>query len=210
MKGIFITFEGSEGSGKSTQSRLLCRYLKTRGLRVVFLREPGGTAISEKIRAILLDCKNKSMSSRCETLLYMAARSQVVAQLIKPAMAAGAVVVSDRFLDSTLAYQGYGLGIDLEAIRRIGLFATEGVKPDLTFFMDLPLRDGLRHRMHTKDRIEKRPYSYHARVRNGYLAMAQREPRRIKIVTVRDERFDTQAHIRRLVDAFLARHGANP
>ena len=205
MKGAFITFEGSEGSGKSTQSRLLCDYLREAGLRVVFLREPGGTDIAEKIRGLLLDCRNKCMSSRCETLLYMAARSQVVMELIRPALKTGKVVVCDRFLDSTLAYQGYGLGIDLATIRKIGFFATEGVAPDLTFFMDLPVRDGLRHRRGAKDRIERRPLLYHARVRNGYLDMARQEPGRIKIVKVRDCKEDTQAAIRRLADAFLLR-----
>lgn len=203
MKGKFITFEGSEGSGKSTQSRLLYEYLLRRGCKVVYLREPGGTQISEKIRDVLLDTKNKSMASSCETLLYMAARAQLAAEIICPALAEGKIVICDRFLDSTLAYQGYGLGVDIDLIKRIGAFATAGIKPDLTIFLDLPVKDGLKYRDKTKDRIEKRSFAYHNRVRRGYLTMAAAEPRRFKVVKVRKNKNATQRSIRALIDKIL-------
>ena len=202
VKGKFITFEGPEGCGKSTQSRLLYEYLKKKGYPVVYLREPGGVLISEKIRALLLDCKSK-ISPEGETLLYMAARAEVVQEIIKPALGSGKMVVSDRFLDSTIAYQGFGLGIDVSLITRIGLFATEGITPDLTILLDLPLEQGLRHRELSKDRIERRPLAYHRKVRNGYLALARKEPSRIKIVKVDAHKEVTQQAIRGLVDKIL-------
>lgn len=203
MTGKFITFEGSEGCGKSTQSKLLASFLKKNGFSVVHLREPGGTKISEKIRNILLDYKNKSMGANTELLLYMSARAQVVHELIKPALQKGKVVICDRFQDSTLAYQGYGLGMNIDLIKYIGNFVTEGIKPDLTIFMDLPLKDGLKHRQLTKDRIEQRSYAYHLKVRNGYLKLAAIEPKRIKIVKVEEEKALTQQNIRSLAAKLL-------
>ncbi len=203
MKGFFITFEGSEGCGKSTQSRMLAQYLKRRGFEVVYVREPGGTKISEKIRAILLDKRNDAMSAESEMLLYMAARAQIVAQIIRPALQRGAVVICDRFLDSTLAYQGYGLGMDIDFIKRVGGFATTGVLPDLTLLMDLSVKDGLKHRQAVQDRIEQRALAYHKLVRKGYLSLARQEPDRIKIVKVEKEKARTQANIRALVSAKL-------
>jgi len=202
MKGKFITFEGSEGCGKSTQSRLLYEYLKRKGYPVVYLREPGGTRISEKIRKILLDPKNH-ITPECETLLYMAARAQVVAEIIRPALSKGKIVICDRFLDSTLAYQGYGLGIDIDLIKKVGKFVTSGIKPDLTIFLDLPIKKGLRHRRLKKDRIEKRSIAYHERVRNGYLKLAASEPRRIKIVTVDKDKRKTQLKIREIIGRYV-------
>jgi len=199
MKGKFITFEGSEGSGKSTQSKLLSQYLKRKGFRVVYLREPGCTRVSEKIRKILLDHRNDSITPVTETLLYMAARAQVVNEIIAPALKEGKVVICDRFLDSTIAYQGYGLGIDIKLIKRVGGFATSGIKPDLTLFMDLGVKKGLKHREFSKDRIERRPLLYHARVRRGYLQLAHSEPGRIKIVKVKRDKDETQDKIRKLV-----------
>jgi dTMP kinase len=203
MKGKFITFEGSEGCGKSTQSMLLANYLKKKGLNVLYLREPGATRISEKIRTILLDAKNEGIVSECEMLLYMAARAQIVSEKIKPALKKGRVVVCDRFLDSTLAYQGYGLGIDIELIKNIGLFATGGIKPGLTIFLDLDVRRGLRHRESSKDRIEKRSINYHMRVRKGYLKLARLEPKRIKVVKVQEDKDKTQEIVRSLVEKYV-------
>lgn len=199
IKGFFITFEGSEGCGKSTQSKSLYDYLKRKGFSVIYLREPGGTKISEKIREILLDSKNDSMSAESEMLLYMAARAQVVAELIKPALLKGKIVICDRFLDSTLAYQGYGLGMDKCLIQQIGDFVTGGIKPDLTFLMDLPVKAGLSHRSGLKDRIEKRSLSYHDRVREGYLSLAKEEPQRIKIIKVEIDKALTQENIRKII-----------
>jgi dTMP kinase len=200
MKSKFITFEGSEGCGKSTQSEMLFSYLKAKGAKVIYLREPGGVKLSEMIRTILLDPKSK-ISAQAETLLYMAARAQVVEEIIKPALEAKKIVVCDRFLDSTIAYQGYGLGIDIKVIKSMGNFATGGITPDLTIFLDLPVESGLKHRHNCKDRIEQRSMSYHEKVRKGYLALAKQEPRRIRIVKVLEDKFKTQDKIREIVNA---------
>ena len=202
MKGKFITFEGPEGCGKSTQSRLLSEYLKRKGFGVVYLREPGGVKISEKIRKILLDPRSQ-ISPIAETLLYMAARAEVVDTIIKPALSHGKIVICDRFLDSTVVYQGYGLGISIDLIRRLGDFVTDGIKPNLTILLDLPLKKGLKHRQLKKDRIEGRPFSYHLRVKKGYLHLAALEPKRIKIVRVENTKGRTQGKIRELTDRFL-------
>ena len=202
MKGRFITFEGSEGCGKSTQSKLLYKFLKQKGYNVIYLREPGGTRISEKIRKILLDSQNH-ISSLCEVLLYMAARAEAVNKAIKPALLRGKIVVCDRFLDSTLAYQGYGLGVDIKFIKMVGNFVTLGIKPDLTIFLDLPVKEGLKYRHLVKDRIEKRSIAYHLRVRKGYLKLAHLEPKRIKIIKVDCDKNKTQGKIRELVYKFL-------
>ncbi len=202
MKGQFITFEGSEGCGKSTQSRLLYQYLKNKGCNGVYLREPGTTAISEKIRDILLDPKN-NITSACEMFLYMAARSQLVDKIIKPALSKGKFVICDRFLDSTVAYQGFGLGMDIRLIKYIGEIATSGIKPDLTIFLDLPVGKGLQYRRKSRDRIEKRSLAYHRRVRKGYLKLAVLEPERIKVVKVEKDIYSTQEKIIRLVMDFI-------
>ena len=205
MKGKFVTFEGSEGSGKSTQSKLLYDYLKRKGYRVIFIREPGGTKISEAIRQLLLDCRNDSMSAQTEMLLYMAARAQLISQIITPALRKGKIVLCDRFLDSTVAYQGYGLGLDIGLIKKIGAFATSNINPGLTIFLDLPAKDGLKAcgKIKTKDRIERRPLKFHLRVRSGYLKIAKLEPSRFKIVKVDKSKSITQINIRKLVDRFL-------
>ncbi|MBC8436397.1 MAG: dTMP kinase [Candidatus Omnitrophica bacterium] len=203
MRSKFITFEGSEGCGKSTQSRLLYEYLKKQGRRVIYLREPGATKISEKIRKILLDAKNDSMSAECEMLLYMAARAQIIKEIIEPALKNRKIVICDRFLDSTLAYQGYGLGMEINLIKDIGNFVTRRIKPDLTILLDLPVKKGLHYRRLAKDRIEKRSLEFHARVRQGYLKLAQDEPARIKIVKVAREKSVTQKKIRELVERYV-------
>ena len=200
MKSKFITFEGSEGCGKSTQSEMLFSYLKARGYNVVYLREPGGVKLSEAIRSILLDPKSK-ISAQAETLLYMAARAQVVEEIIKPALEGKKIVICDRFLDSTIAYQGYGLGVDIKLIKSLGNFATQGIKPDLTIFLDLPVKSGLKHRHNCLDRIEQRSMNYHEKVRKGYLALARQEPQRIKMVKVLEDKFKTQDKIREIVNA---------
>lgn len=200
MKSKFITFEGSEGCGKSTQSKMLFSYLKAKGAKAIYLREPGGVKLSEAIRTILLDPKSR-ISAQAETLLYMAARAQVVEEIIRPALKAKKIVVCDRFLDSTIAYQGYGLGIDIKLIKSIGNFATGGITPDLTIFLDLPVSSGLKYRHNCKDRIEQRCLSYHEKVRLGYLQLAKQEPQRIKIVKVLDDKLKTQDKIREIVNA---------
>ena len=202
MKSKFITFEGSEGCGKSTQSKMLFDYLKARRKKVIYLREPGGVKVSEMIREILLNPKNR-ISPVAESLLYMAARAQVVEEIIKPALIAEKIVICDWFMDSTVCYQGYGLGIDIKLIRCIGSFATQGLSPDLTIFLDLPVKSGLKHRHNCKDRIEQRSVNYHEKVRRGYLSLAKDEPRRIKIVKVEEDKFKTQGRIREIVEDAL-------
>ncbi len=203
MKGKFITFEGSEGCGKSTQSQLLCEYLKAKRFDVIHLREPGGTAISEKIRGILLNPENDSITPVTEMLLYMAARAQIVSEVILPALKKGKIVICDRFLDSTIAYQGFGLGMEIKVIEFIGKFATSAICADLTIFLDLAVKKGLKHRQFTKDRIEKRPFSYHLRVRKGYLKLAECYPQRIKVVKVAYDKSETEGRIRLLADNLL-------
>ncbi|MGD9015637.1 MAG: dTMP kinase [Candidatus Omnitrophota bacterium] len=203
MRGKFITFEGPEGSGKSTQGKLLVKYLKSKGRKALFLREPGGTSVSEKIRKILLDKSNHRISSLSEMLLYMAARAQLVQEIIKPALARGYFVVCDRFLDSTIAYQGYGLGINLSLIEHLGKSVTFGIKPDLTIFLDVEVKKGLRACGRKLDRIEQRSLAYHQRVRRGYLALASRYPGRIKIVKPDKQKAETQAEVRKIIKRYV-------
>ncbi len=176
---LFITFEGPDGSGKTTQARMLAEYLGSRGMTVLHTREPGGTAIGEQIREVILTTRNQSIGDATEALLYSAARAQIVTELIRPALAAGKIVVCDRYADSTMAYQGYGLGLDLQALRVITQFATGGLVPDLTFYVDVPVELGLarRHRGET-NRLDLKDRVYHSRVREGFLKMAQDEPKR--------------------------------
>jgi len=184
VSGMFITFEGAEGSGKSTQIARCEQYLKQQGHDVLVIREPGGVKISETVRAILLDPANTEMGAECEVLLYMAARAQLVREVILPALDAGRIILCDRFLDSTLVYQGFGHGMDLEQIRGIGDFATCKIAPSLTILFDIDTAEGLRRAGDQKDRIEQRSLEYHSRVRQGYLTLARQEPQRIKVVGV--------------------------
>jgi dTMP kinase len=204
LKGKFITFEGPEGSGKSTQARLLCQYLTKKGYSVIYLREPGGTFIGKKIRKILLDPKNKEMSSITETLLYIASQAQIVEERIIPLLKKGNIVICDRFFDSTLAYQGYGGKIDIGFIRRLVSYFCKGIKPDLTFLLDIQTEEGLRRACFIKkDRMEEKPLSYHKRVRKGYLELAKLEPQRFKIIEVKEDKSSIQKKIRERVNKLL-------
>lgn len=182
----FITFEGPEGSGKSTQIRLLAEALERSGSRVLVTREPGGTPIGNAVRAILLDRTHTEMSPRAETLLFNAARAQIVDQVIRPALAAGQIVLCDRYADSTLAYQGYGHGQSLDDLRRLGAYATGGLTPDLTIYLDIDVRDGLRRKQRGAaeewNRMEEKTQSFHEAVRRGYLALAAAEPDRWLVI----------------------------
>jgi len=204
MKGKFITFEGPEGSGKSTQVRMLARYLRNRGYSVVSTREPGGTPVGELIRRILLPERGISPSDLTEVFLFMAARSQLVKETIEPALKRGKIVLCDRFLDATIAYQGYGDGVEINLIRRLGRAATAGTKPDLTILLDLPSRKGLKRVKGKKDRVEKRPLTYHESVRKGYLKLAAQQPRRIKVIRVKKLKAGTQQRLREEVDRCLS------
>lgn len=184
MSGAFITFEGIEGSGKTTQAKLLKGYLESKGLEVVLTREPGGTELSERIRQLLAD-PSLPIRPEAELMLFMASRAQHVRELIRPALERGATVICDRFADSSAAYQGYGRGIDLELISALNEFATGGLKPDLTILLDLDPEEGLRRARRGRgdlDRIELEELEFHRRVREGYLEMARREPDRFVVI----------------------------
>jgi dTMP kinase len=179
--GFFLTLEGPDGSGKSTQVGPLAEYLAGLGWDVLPTREPGGTAISEQVRDLLHDLRHGEMSPRAEILLYSAARAQLVSQVIRPHLAAGGLVLSDRYADSTLAYQGYGHGLDLDVLRRITAFATDGLRPDLTLLFDIDAETGLRRRQRGGvewNRLDAYDLDFHRRVRAGYLALAAAEPER--------------------------------
>jgi dTMP kinase len=180
-RGYFITFEGAEGSGKSTQIRNAVAFLKKKGRSVVMLREPGGTRISEAIRAVLLDKELKEMSPVTELLLYLAARAQIVHEKILPALKKGKVVICDRFEDSTRAYQGFGRKIPLAAIEEASKLVRGALKPDLTFVLDIDITKGLK-RGGRHDRIEREALSFHERVRRGFLMLAKKEPRRMVVL----------------------------
>ncbi len=182
---MFITFEGIDYSGKTTQAKMLIRRLRQMEMPVVYVREPGGTKISEAIRDILLDHRNREMHPHTELLLYMAARSQIVQEIIKPAIQAGKVVVCDRYIDSSVAYQGYGRGIDLEWVYRLNDFATEHLKPDITFLLDLsPERAAERRQRKARrqDRMESEALEFYSNIRKGYRKLAEAEPRRVMIL----------------------------
>ena len=202
--GLFITFEGPEGSGKSTQVRQLAAWLRHRGRRVLMLREPGGTTLGERLRRVLLSPSTGGLSPRTDAFLYMAARAELVETVIRPALARGMVVLCDRFLDSTLAYQGYGSGVDVAALRAMGRVATAGISSRLTFLLDLPPAAGLRRVRGMKDRIERRAMSFHERVRRGYLALARREPKRFRVLDARQSRAIIQRQVRKIVAECVA------
>ncbi|MDA8083818.1 MAG: dTMP kinase [Nitrospiraceae bacterium] len=184
MKGAFISFEGIEGTGKSTQVRLLAEALRRRGLQVTETAEPGGTPISLKIRQLLLSLDSRGMSPVTELLLYNAARVQHIGEVIMPALKRGEIVITDRFSDSTVAYQGYGRNIDLKLIASLDAIATEGLRPDLTLLLDIDVETGLRRNrdIGKTDRIETEEVSFHERVRKGFISLAALEPDRIRLV----------------------------
>jgi len=202
---LFITLEGPDGGGKSTQARLLVEYLTARGTPALLTREPGGTPIGDQIRRTLMDLGNTGMQPRTEILLFSASRAQIVHQVIRPRLEAGGVVVCDRFYDSTLAYQGYGHGLDLTALRAITEFATAGLRPDLTFLIDLPAEDGLRRRRRGGqwNRLDAYDLGFHQRVRQGYFDLAAAEPDRWVTVDATRPVETVQSEIRRLVEARL-------
>jgi dTMP kinase len=206
-KGFFITFEGIEGCGKSTQSRLLYGHLRARGYDCVYTREPGGTRCGEKIREILLHGKGMRISDMAETFLFEAARSQIVDEIICPALAAKRIVICDRYSDATVCYQGYGGKVPLNIIRSLDAAATSGLKPDLTILLDIDVKTGLkRARKKGLDRMEAKRTSYHNAVRSGYLRLAEKNPARIRVIKVRDEVRETQALVRSEVEIVLQKY----
>jgi dTMP kinase len=208
-RGAFITLEGIEGSGKSTQALRLCRALSAHGYRPLRTREPGGTLIAERLRAILLDHSTETIAPETEALVILAARCQHVAQVIRPALRQGKIVICDRFVDSTLAYQGYARGLDRKVLRAIHEWATEGLSPDLTVLFNVPVAVGLSRRYRgagTGNRLDHETERFHRRVRSGFLQLARREPRRIKLVDAAQTPASVAAVVERLVMNWLRTH----
>ncbi|MDD2521723.1 MAG: dTMP kinase [Anaerolineaceae bacterium] len=198
---MFITFEGPEGSGKSTQLPQLAQFLEEAGFTVVKTREPGGTKIGDQIREILMRMENTELHPRTEILLFLAARAQLVEELIKPSLQSGTIILCDRYGDSTMAYQGYGHGLDLKILRSMLKFATGGLKPDLTFLLDVDVMTGLKRKKIKEEwnRLDAFELSFHERVRKGYHRLAQEEPERWRIIDATQDPEQVQEEIRIIV-----------
>ena len=209
MRGFFITFEGTEGSGKSTQIETLARYLIRHGHKVVNTREPGGTAFGEQIRRVLLSVKNRRLDPRAELFLYLASRTQHLEEVILPALKKGKIVLCDRFSDATVAYQGFGRRLDRNVVRSAVAYAAKGLSPDLTLLLDLDVRLGLARVKNRgrSNRLDREQREFHQRVRAGYLRLARSEPRRIKIVEASRSPQDVARNIKKIVDRYLAGRG---
>ena len=214
-RGIFITFEGPEGSGKSTHIKLLARWLRSPrrpGRRAVVTRQPGGTGLAKTLRQFLLHTQNP-VAPLSELLLYEADRAQHMDECVLPALKRGRVVLCDRFSDSTVAYQGYGRGLDLTLIHTLNRIASYGRKPDLTVLIDVPAGRGLRKasaRKKGKDRLEKAGLAFHQRVRNGFLKLARKEPRRFRVVKQQPGQAETQQRVRQAVLSVIPAKARTP
>jgi dTMP kinase len=195
---MFITFEGIDLSGKSTQAKLLYKYLKKSGKKAILVREPGGTRISEKIRDILLDKKHSKMFSLTEFLLFSASRQQLTEEVIKPHLKKGYFVICDRYYDSSTAYQGYGGQVDMNTILGINMIATNGLNPDITFFIDIDMKESAARRKSmgkTKDRMEQKKIKYFNKVISGYRNLSKKEGRRFKLIDGKKNIDDIQKEI---------------
>lgn len=204
--GTFITFEGIDGAGKSTHIRFLAKVLQENGLDVVHVREPGGTSIGEQLRGIVLDPRNSEISPRTELLIYEAARSQLMHETIIPALQSGDVVLCDRFIDSTIAYQGYGRDLSLNFINQANSFATDGIVPDLTFFMGCSYRGKESDRVDsrdTKDRIEREDLYFKERIRKGFSDLIANEPDRFVCIDTTGKHSETARMIFSSLDPFF-------
>jgi len=210
MKGIFISFEGIEGTGKSTQARLLADHLKEKGYSVIQTMEPGGTRISLKIRELLLSMESRGMDHVAELLLYNAARVQHIKEIIGPALQRGDIVITDRFSDSTVAYQGYARGIDLQLIDSLDMIATKKLRPDITILFDIDVRTGLaRNReLGKNDRLELEDISFHEKVREGFLQIAARESGRIKVIDCSESLDAVHQKVIRIISGFMEERDA--
>lgn len=207
---VFISFEGVDGAGKSTQLKLLLEYLTQQGVDFVFTREPGGTPLAEQIRRLLLDPAHSEMSVITEAFLFAAGRADHVNQVIRPALLAGKVVICDRFVDASLVYQGSAGGLPVDFLTQINEMATGALKPHRTIVLDLaPEVAAERRRATADDRIEQKELWYHEQVRQGYLDLAQAEPRRVKVIDASGSVDEVQKQIRRLVDELLPRRVPN-
>lgn len=208
MRGVFITFEGVEGSGKSTQAKRLARDLEQRGIDCILSREPGGTGIGESIRSVLLDPDNNLMDARTELFLYLASRNQHVREKVLPAVREGKVVVLDRYAESSVAYQGGGRGLGEKLVSRLNRLATAALRPDLTILVDVPIAVGRkRKRTAELDRVEQERVEFHERVRNSYLRMARRAPKRIRLLDGTKPEEELEAEVRNMVDELLSKKG---
>ncbi len=198
---MFITFEGSEGSGKTSQIGPLAKYLSEAGYNVLATREPGGTKIGDQVRDILHDHRNSEMHTRTEILLFQASRAQLIEQIIRPHLEQGGIVLSDRYADSTLAYQGYGRGEDLDQLRMVLRYATCGLKPDLTLLLDLDVEEGLRRRAQGGEwnRLDALELEFYQRVRQGYYDLVKAEPERWVIIDASRPMDQVQSDIRRVI-----------
>ena len=206
-RGLFLSFEGGEGSGKSLQARGLAQTLIERGRDVVLTREPGGTAAGERIRDILLHAREIPLGPEAQVLLFSSARAQLVREVIRPALDTGKIVIADRFFDSTVVYQGHGHGVSLEAIREVTRLAVGTLVPDRTFLLDVPVDVGLARsgwRAEEKwDRFEADETDFHVRVRDAYLRLAAADPRRFVVIRADRDEAEVASAIRREVDALL-------
>lgn len=206
-KGFFITFDGIDGCGKTTQISLLEVKLKEKGYNVFITREPGGTPLSEKIRSILIDKDNRGMVRECEAFLYLASRAQLMREFILPTLEEGGIVLCDRFSDATIAYQGYGRDISIELLKKMDTFATGGRKPDLTFILDLSVEEAIRRRKKMgkeSDRLESEKREFFEKVRSGYLTLAREEPERIYMLDGTMKVETLSLHIFSIVEKRLA------
>lgn len=202
-KSLFITFEGTDGAGKTTQIQLLKKYLSEKGQEVLLTREPGGTAIGEKLRQIILDKANSEMDDVTEAFLYAASRAQHVAQLIRPALDEGRIVICDRFVDSSVAYQGYGRGLG-SCVEEINAIAAAGIKPDLTFLLKLPPKEGKSRILEAEqDRLEQEQVDFYEKVCRGYDELALKEPERIVVINASESIEEIAAKIRDKIDSLL-------
>lgn len=207
MKGYFISIEGTDGSGKTTQIGKIVAYLENKGFSVVLTREPGGTPISEKIRNLLLDEKNNALCDRAEMLLYGAARAQHLQEKILPALAEGKIVLCDRFADSTIAYQGFGRELGMERVEAVNREATGGVMPDMTIYLDLAPEKGIARKKqeddHTLDRLEQEKMEFHQRVYEGYQALWKKYPNRIRRIDADQGTEEVFLQIKTEIDGLL-------
>jgi dTMP kinase len=212
-QGLFITFEGVEGSGKTTQIKLLAAWLKEKGRRAVLTREPGGTPLADRIRSLLLNGKTKKIGPSMELFLYEVARRDHVSTVIRPALKKGMIVLCDRFTDATLAYQGYGRGLPLKVVEIMNRLATGGIRPDLTFLLDLPVEAGLKRAKGRikklkkgtplENRFEEEKKEFHKRVREGYLTLARKEKRRFVVLDAGKSKQKIFGELRRAMEKIV-------
>ncbi|MBI4323384.1 MAG: dTMP kinase [Candidatus Omnitrophica bacterium] len=206
MGGFFITFEGPEGSGKSSQAKWLAQALRRRGHQVVFVRDPGSTVLGQRLRRVLLHTRRVRISPLAEALLFIAGRIQLVEEHVRPALRRGCVVICDRFHDSTMAYQGYGGGLDIAWLNQLGRRAIGGVMPRLTILLDVPTRVGFSRIRSPRDRMEQKARAFHHAVRQGFLKLARREPKRFIVLDATEPKSVLQQQVLTLVLRKLTHH----